>query len=104
MQIMIQFIRDNYKEELSLIDIASSCSISKSSALQIFKSGIHLSPVEYLIQYRLTQSATQLRMTEQSVSTIAQESGFSNSSYFCRKFKEFYHMRPNEYRRYQKKT
>lgn len=104
LQIMIQFIRDNYQKEISLLDIASSASISKSSALQIFKNVINLSPVEYLIQYRLTQSAKQLRMTEHSVYTIAQESGFTSSSYFCRRFKEFYHMRPNEYRRYQKST
>ena len=101
LQIMIQFIRDNYKKKLSLLDIASYASISKSSALQIFKSKIDISPVEYLIQYRLTQSARQLRMTEKSIDTIAKESGFSDSSYFCRKFKEFYHMTPNEYRRYK---
>ena len=101
LQIMIQFIKDNYTKKLSLLDIASSASISKSSALQIFKSKIHVSPVEYLIQYRLTQSARQLRMTEESVYTIAKESGFSDSSYFCRKFKEFYHMTPNEYRRHK---
>ena len=101
LRIMLQFIHDHYKTELSLSDIAASASISKSSALQIFKKTIRISPVEYLIQYRLTQSAHLLRTTEEPVSLIAQESGFSNSSYYCRKFKEFFHMRPNEYRKYQ---
>lgn len=33
------------------------------------------------------------------VSSIAEETGFSSSGYFCRKFKERYHMSPNSYRK-----
>ncbi|MCP1110765.1 AraC-like DNA-binding protein [Lachnospiraceae bacterium PF1-21] len=97
-QTMIQFIHDHYQEELSLADIASAATISKSSALQLFKKGIHVSPVEYLIQYRLSMAAILLRTTKQPVSVIAQNTGFQDSSYFCRKFKKFYQMRPGEYR------
>ena len=104
LRIMIQFIHDHFRETLTLSDIAGAASVSKSGALQIFKNGIRLSPVEYLIQYRLTQAALKLRTTEESVAVIAQECGFSDSSYFCRKFKEFFHMRPKEYRGYQKEN
>jgi AraC-like DNA-binding protein len=99
LQIMMQFIRDHYKEEIALADIAASASISKSSVLQIFKSGIHLSPIAYLIQYRLSRAAVLLHTTTNPVSIIAQETGFTSTGYFCRKFKEFYQMRPNEYRK-----
>ncbi|MCP1103324.1 AraC-like DNA-binding protein [Aequitasia blattaphilus] len=97
-QTMIQFIHDHYQEELTLADIASSAAISKSSALQLFKNGIHLSPVKYLIQYRLSQAALLLRTTKQTISVIAQNTGFQDVSYFCRKFKNFYQMQPGEYR------
>jgi AraC-like DNA-binding protein len=79
-----------------------SASISKSGALHIFQTGIHCSPVAYLIQYRLAQAAEQLYITQKSVSSIAEETGFTSSGYFCRKFRQYYHMSPNEYRK--KKT
>lgn len=98
LQTMMQYIHDHYTEEITLDMIAASASISKSSALEIFQSGIHISPVAYLIQYRLAQAAEQLCTTQKSVSSVAEESGFASSGYFCRKFRERYHMSPNAYR------
>ena len=102
LQAMMQYIHDHYMEEITLEMIAASASISKSGALHIFQPGIHTSPAAYLIQYRLAQAAEQLYATQKSVSSIAEETGFSSSGYFCRKFKQHYHMSPNEYR--QKKS
>lgn len=99
LQTMMQYIHDHYMEEITLEMIAASASISKSGALNIFQSSIHISPVAYLIQYRLAQAAEQLYATQKSVSSIAEEAGFTNSGYFCRKFRQHYHMSPNEYRR-----
>ena len=60
LQAMMQYIHDHYMEEITLETIAASASISKSGALHIFQTGIHCSPVAYLIQYRLAQAAEQL--------------------------------------------
>lgn len=95
---MMQYIHDHYTEEITLEMIAASASISKSGALHIFQS-IHISPVAYLIQYRLAQAAKLLHTTQKSVASIAEETGFASSGYFCRKFRQHYHMSPNEYRR-----
>lgn len=102
LQTMMQYIHDHYMEEITLEMIAASASISKSGALHIFQSGIHISPVAYLIQYRLAQAAEQLYATQKTVSSIAKETGFTSPGYFCRKFRQHYHMSPNEYRK--KKT
>ncbi len=99
LQTMMQYIHDHYMEEITLEMIAASAAISKSGALHIFQSGIHCSPVAYLIQHRLTQAAEQLYITQKSVSSIAKETGFASSGYFCRKFRQYYHMSPNEYRK-----
>ena len=64
LQTMMQYIHDHYTEEITLETIAASASISKSGALHIFQSGIHISPVAYLIQYRLAQAAEQLYTTQ----------------------------------------
>ncbi len=102
LQTMMQYIHDRYMEPITLDMIAASASISKSGALQIFQSGIHISPVAYLIQHRLAQAAELLYTTQKSVSSIAEETGFTSSGYFCRKFKQYYLMSPNEYRHFRK--
>lgn len=98
LQIMMQYIHDHYNQPLTLQEIAASASVGKSSALQIFQSNIHISPVAYLIQYRLGMAANLLYKTTKPVNAVAAETGFSNTGYFCRKFKEMYHMSPNKYR------
>ncbi len=100
LQVMMQYIHDHYQEEITLEEIARSASISKSSALHLFQSGIQIPPVAYLIQYRLMQAAELLYNTTKPVSAIAAETGFTSAGYFCRKFKERYQMSPNEYRKH----
>lgn len=99
LRIMMQYVHDHYAEQITLEEIAAAASVSKSSALNIFQSGIHISPISYLIQYRLKCASGLLYTTEKSVSAIAEETGFSNAGYFCRKFKEQYHMTPNTYKK-----
>ena len=99
LQIMMQFIHANYATNITLKDIASAVYISKNSALQIFQKGINISPISYLIQYRLSRAAEFLLTTDKSISNIAIETGFENVGYFCRKFKEQYGLSPTEYRK-----
>ena len=104
LQIMMQFIHDHYMEEITLEQIAASASLSKSGALHIFRSGIQISPVAYLIRYRLAQAAEQLQTTRKSVSSVAADTGFADAGYFCRKFRQQYHMSAGEYRQKSGKT
>lgn len=99
LQTMMQYIHDCFREELTLEMIAAAGSVSKSGALHIFQSCIQVSPVAYLIQHRLAQAAELLCTTQKPVFSIAEETGFTNAGYFCRKFRQHYHMSPNEYRR-----
>lgn len=98
LQTMMQYIHDHYMEPITLGMIAASASISKSGALHIFQSGIGISPVAYLIQYRLAQAAELLCTTQKTVFSVAEETGFTSSGYFCRTFRQHYSMSPNEYR------
>lgn len=99
LQIMMQFIHANFATNITLKDIASAVYISKNSALQIFQKGIHISPISYLIQYRLSRAAELLITTEKNISNIAIETGFENVGYFCRMFKKQYGISPTEYRK-----
>ena len=97
-QLMMQYIHENYNHELSLDEIASHIGVSKSTALNLFQRFLHTTPVSYLIGYRLQAASRLLKNTNKKVKTIAYESGFRNVDYFCRLFKKRYHLTPSDYR------
>lgn len=97
-QLMMQYIHENYNHELSLDEIASHIGVSKSTALNLFQRFLHTTPVSYLIGYRLQAASCLLKNTNKKVKTIAYESGFRNVDYFCRLFKKRYHLTPSDYR------
>jgi len=98
LQIMMQYIHDHYREHLTLDEIAAAGSVSKSTARALFAAGLQTQPVAYLIHYRLLMAAHLLETTEQPVARIAEETGFSDSAYFCRRFRSAYQMSPGAYR------
>lgn len=99
LQIMMQYVHKNFRQPISLDDLAGTVMLSKSSVLNLFRENLHTSPIEYLINYRLKRAARLLAATEDSVSSVARDSGFENIGYFCRKFKEVFQMTPGEYRK-----
>lgn len=98
LNIMVQFIHNNYSQPITLNDISNCVAISPNNALNLFRTHLHTSPITYLLRYRLAQAAARLISTEKKLTTIAEECGFASSSYFCRKFKEHYRQTANMYR------
>lgn len=99
LQLMLQYIQEHYREQIRLEDIADAVHIGKSTMMQIFHCYIHLSPIAYLIQYRVRKAALLLKTTEKSIAAIADETGFESATYFCRRFRESYQMTPTMYRK-----
>lgn len=98
MRTMMQFIADNYKEKITLADIAGSASISKSEALRCFNSCVGMTPVKYLTALRLERAAKLLLSTDDTVTRIAVECGIDNISYFIRIFTAAFGVTPKAYR------
>lgn len=99
LQRMMQYVHTHYAGKVTLEELAGEVSISKSSAMKLFRQYLHTSPIDYLISYRLKQAAKLLTTTRGSVSAIAEQTGFENVGYFCRKFKAVFSQTPSQYRR-----
>lgn len=99
LQIMMQYIHENYTHDISLDDIACYAGISKSTVLNLFRKYLHITPIHYLIHYRLKEAALLLVKTEKKIATISDETGFHNVDYFCRLFKKHYCLTPTQYRK-----
>lgn len=104
LQLMMQYIHTHYSENISLEDIADSAAACKSTALHLFQDSIKITPVNYLIKYRLKQAAQLLADTEKKITVISLKTGFNNVDHFCRSFKKIYGITPTDYRKQSGKT
>lgn len=101
----ISFISENYAEAITLEDIADSIHISKSECCRLFKRSINISPIEYLMHYRITQACDIMiksQKNDESISFLATRVGFNSASYFNKIFREYIGCTPTEFRRKSK--
>ena len=99
LQLMLQYIHEQYSSKITLDDIADSASISKSEALRCFHAGIGSTPVNYLISYRLNRAKELLATTKNTVTDIAFSVGFDHIGYFIKTFKKAFGMTPKAFRK-----
>jgi len=97
-QIMLSFIHQHYNEKLTLEQIAAAAMISKRECLRCFQTCIQKTPFAYLIDYRIQIAERLLSSSSLTVTQIALETGFNNSAYFTKIFKELRGVTPSQYR------
>lgn len=96
---MLAYIHKNFSDNISLSQISSAADISERESLRCFRKTIQVSPIQYLLKYRLMQGAEMLLGNPtDSISKIATLCGFDSPSNFARLFKRFYNCTPREYR------
>ena len=98
-KIMLQHIHDRFAEELDTAAIARSASVSVSECLRCFHNTIHITPIQYLKQYRIQRAARLLASTDLKISDIGLQCGFQEMSYFSKAFRQSMGCTPKEYRR-----
>ncbi|HBW36871.1 AraC family transcriptional regulator [Desulfosporosinus sp. BICA1-9] len=67
----LSFIQQNYMNKISLEDIASSANVSRGECCRFFRNTIQVSPIEYLISYRINKSLYLLENSDMTVSQIS---------------------------------
>jgi len=94
-----RYIDVNYKESLSLDDLARVVHMNKYYLAHAFKDEYGVSPINYMISRRIDESRYLLKETNMSLSEIAQILGFSSASYFSQSFRRSTGSAPIEYRK-----
>lgn len=98
-QKMLNFLHKNFADNLSLREIADAADISERECLRCFQKMLQISPVQYLLKYRVMQGAAMLLANPAgSISETASYCGFDSPSHFAKMFKRFYNCTPREYR------
>ena len=96
---MLRYIELNFREEITLEDIAGSTGISVSEALRCFHRTMHTTPFRYLKELRITRACGMLQNSTLKINEIAERCGFSDMSYFTKTFRELRHCTPSQYRK-----
>ena len=82
---MLDYIHCHYRDEISLEDIAGAADIGTRECLRCFRRMIRISPIQYLLRYRIMQGAELLvREPLWSVSEIAPGAGLTVRVIFLR--------------------
>lgn len=97
---MLAFIHKNFANDISLPEIAAVADIGERECLRCFQKTIQISPIQYLLKYRIMQGAEMLLGNPaDSISEIAALCGFDSPSHFSKTFKHFYNCAPREYKK-----
>jgi len=99
-RLILKYVEQNYTEPLSIKGAAEACGMSQSHFMKFFKQTMGMPFTAYLNDYRLTMASRLLLSSDNSILTIAGDTGFNNLSYFNRIFKEKFGITPREFRRH----
>jgi len=94
----ITYIKNNFKNKISLEDIAHNVSISPFHFSRLFKKETGYSPYEYIIMIRLNHAKNLLKTSNMLIKTIAFDCGFNSESNFVITFKKHTNMSPRQFR------
>lgn len=96
---ILSFLDTNYAKKITLEDISKEVGLCKGECCRFFKRMMDKSLFDYILYYRIEKSLPLLAQKNLSVTDIAEQTGFSSSSYYARVFKEQFQCSPREYRR-----
>lgn len=98
----INYIEQNFQNNISIEDIATVCGINRSYLGKIFRNSIGRSPQEFLMNYRMVKATELLKLTSLSIADVGSAVGYENQLHFSRAFKNIYGVSPREWRNQNK--
>ncbi len=83
---VLHYIRAHFRKKITLGELSALMNISTMYFSNSFKAAFHISPKQYILNMRLTESQRLLLQTDLSVKEIAYAVGFENENYFSEFF------------------
>ncbi len=97
-QKIIEYISKNFTNQLTLDTLAKDLCVSKYYISHIFSEKMKMNFRTYLGIIRADHAAKLIRMTNDSLTEISNNSGFESQRTFNRIFRQIYEMSPREYK------
>lgn len=94
---IFSYIEENYMEELTLHDLAALLDMNDKYFCRFFKKITQKTPIDYLNYYRIECACQKMKTSASSITDIAYDCGFNDTSYFTKIFKKYMGVTPREY-------
>lgn len=92
-----RYIIENYSNSLTLEDLAGVANLSASYFGNVFKSLVGKSPIDYLIDRRISEAKRLMLETDLKINEIARRVGYDDLYYFSYLFKRREGITPSEF-------
>ena len=92
------YIRENSSDEISNTEIGAIFGYHPFYVSRMLKEKKGITLRQYIISYRFKAAKRMLELTDKSIGEIAEETGFTDASYFAKSFKATFGITPKEYR------
>jgi AraC-like DNA-binding protein len=96
---LIDYINASFSERITVNDAAALVGMSRTPFMKLFRRATGSTFVSYLNQARLKEGRRLLSETDLSIAQVAASVGFSDQSYFDRRFRLRFGEAPRDYRR-----
>lgn len=94
----VDFIKENYRNEITLEDVSKEVNISPHYFSKLFKDEMGENFIDYLTTLRINTAKEIMKSSLMSVKEICYEIGYGDPNYFSRIFKKAVGVTPTEYR------
>ncbi|WBA41838.1 AraC family transcriptional regulator [Hymenobacter canadensis] len=96
---VVQYIKQHLTEQITVEKLSELACMSKATFFRVFKRELGLTPVEFIIQERLSEAKRLLRNPLSTVADVCFRAGFNNTAYFQKLFKQYEGITPGVYKR-----
>ncbi len=97
-----QYIDEHYADDITLDFLAKHAFVNKFHLIHVFSEQLGISPINYLIERRITEAKFLLKKTYMNVTEISKAVGFSSPAFFSKRFKASVGSTPLVYRKQNK--
>lgn len=99
---VVHYIEMHFKTQFTFAKMAEALGYHPNYLTRMMRTRMNISPMQYLMHYRINYSKHLIVNTTMSIGDIALESGFKSLAYFSKVFKEKCGYLPTEYRQLMK--
>lgn len=94
----LAWMQKNFSEPLKIEQMANRAKMSERTFIRKFRDQTGVSPLQWLLRYRITKAKELLELTSNSVESVCEHTGFNGAISFRKHFKKQVGVSPTEYR------
>ena len=96
---VLEYVRENHGQPIRIEELAKIAHLSSSQFERRFKKVFQITPTRHILNVRIRTACKLLATTNDTIASIALETGFYDHSHFVRSFRKVIGLSPSTYRK-----